>query len=88
MVKVRCEIKGTGGYSWDVNVINIDGDVVDGGCNGEVLSDGVIGEKRVRGDADEGDVVMNDGGNKSSTTRVTWTVLTGSGAVWEWRDFG
>ena len=29
----------------DINVENIDGDVFDGGCNAEVLSDGAIGEK-------------------------------------------
>ena len=28
-----------------MNVMNVDGDIVDGGCNGEVLSDGVIGEE-------------------------------------------
>ena len=41
MVKVRCEIRGTTGYRGDVNIVNVDGDIVDGGCNGEVLSDGV-----------------------------------------------
>ena len=31
----------TTGYRRDVNIVNVDGDIVDGGCNGEVLSDGV-----------------------------------------------
>ena len=56
--------------------MNVDRDIVDGGCNGEVLSDGVIGEKGVEGDADEWD-------DKSSTTRVTRMVHTDSGVVWE-----
>ena len=41
--------------------MNVDGDIVDGGCNGEVLSDGVIGEEGVGGEVDEGDGVMNEG---------------------------
>ena len=36
-VKVWCEIVGTAGYSGDVNVMNEDGDIVAGGCDGEVL---------------------------------------------------
>ena len=44
-VKVRCEIRGTTGYRGDVNIMNVDGDIVDGVCNGEVLSDGVGGKK-------------------------------------------
>ena len=40
--------------------MNVDRDIVDGGCNGEVLSDGVIGEKGVVGDTDESDWVMNE----------------------------
>ena len=43
---------------WDVNAMNIDGDIIHGGCNGEVLNDGVIGEKEVRGEVDEDDGVM------------------------------
>ena len=39
-VKVRCEIGGTG-YRENVNIMNVDGDIVDSGCNGEVLSDRV-----------------------------------------------
>ena len=66
----------------DVNFLNVAGDIVDGGCNGEVLSDGVIGEKGVRVVVDEGEGVMNES-DKSSTTQVTWTVLTDSGVVWE-----
>ena len=30
----------TTGYRGDVNIINVDGDIVDGDCNKEVLSDG------------------------------------------------
>ena len=47
-----------------------------------MLSDGVIGEDGVGGDVDEGDGVMNEG-DKSSTTRVTRTVLTDSDVVWQ-----
>ena len=43
-VKVRCEIEGTTGYRGDVNIVNVDGYIVDGGCNGEVFSDVVGGE--------------------------------------------
>ena len=64
----------------DVNVMDIDGDIVDGGCNGEVLSDGFIGEERVGGEADKGDGVMNEG-DKSSTSRVTRTIVTDCGVV-------
>ena len=53
-VKVRWEIKGTTGYGEDVNIVNVDRDIVDGGCNGEVLSDRVIGEEGVRGEMAEG----------------------------------
>ena len=74
-VKVWCEIGETAGYRGDVNVMNVDRDIVDDGCNGEVLSDGVIGEEGVGRDADEGDRVMN-GGEKSSNVRVTKAVLT------------
>ena len=63
-------------------ILDVDGDIVDGGCNGVVLRDGVIGEKGVGGDADEGDGVMSDD-DKSSTTRVTRTVLTDIGVLWE-----
>ena len=28
-VKVRCEIRGTTGYRGDVNVMNVDGDIVE-----------------------------------------------------------
>ena len=62
--------------------MNVDGDIVDGGCDGVVLSHGVIGEKGVGGDADKSDRMMNEG-DKSSTTRVTRTVLTDGGVVWE-----
>ena len=46
-----------------------------------MFSDRVIGEEGVRGEVDEGDVVMNES-DKSCTTRVTRTVLTVSGVVW------
>ena len=42
----------------DVNAMNVDGDIVDGGCDGKVLSDGVIGEEGVGGDANEEDRVI------------------------------
>ena len=42
-VKVRCEIGGTAGYRVDVIIVNVDGDIVGGGCNGEMLSDVVRG---------------------------------------------
>ena len=81
-MKVWCEIEGTAGYRGDVNVMNVDGDIVDSCCNREVLSDGVGGE---------GDGVMNEG-DKSSTTRgVTRTVLTVSSVDWKgvcWKNFG
>ena len=36
-LKVWCQIRGTAGDMG--NVMNIDGDIVNGGCNGKVLSD-------------------------------------------------
>ena len=33
-----CEIKGTTGYRGDVNVINVDGDIVDLGCDNKLSS--------------------------------------------------
>ena len=60
-----------------------DGGIVDGGCNGEVLSDGVIEEEEIGGEVDEGDGAMNED-NQSSTTHVTRTVLADSGVVSEW----
>ena len=62
--------------------MNSDGDIVDGGSNGEVLGDGVIEEQDFEGDVDEGDGVMNEG-DESSTTRVTRTVHTDSAVVWQ-----
>ena len=38
------EILGITGYRGDVNVMNFDGNIVDGGCNEEVLNDGVGGK--------------------------------------------
>ena len=57
--------------------MNVNGDIVDGGSNGEVLRDGVIGEEGVGWEMDEDDGMMNDG-DKSSTTCVTMTVLADS----------
>ena len=37
-VKVWCEIGGTAAHKGDVNVMNVDGDLVDDGCNGEVFT--------------------------------------------------
>ena len=72
--------------------MNVDRAIVDGGCNEEVLSDSVTGKKRVGGNADEENGVKNgDEGDKSSTTRVTRTVLMDIGVIWEgvcWKDFG
>ena len=31
-VKVRSEIRGTTGYRKDLNIVNVDGDIIDGGC--------------------------------------------------------
>ena len=70
--------------------MNVDGDMVNGGCNGEVFSNGVIGEEGVDGDCDERAGVMNED-YKSSIICVTRTVLTDSGVVWEgvyWQYFG
>ena len=58
-LKVWCEIGRTAGYKRDVHFINVDGDIVYGGYNGEVLSDGVIEEEGIEGDVDKGDGVMN-----------------------------
>ena len=62
--------------------MNVDGDIVNGGCNGEVLSNGVIGEKGVVTEVDEFDGVVNEG-DYFSTTSVTKTVLMDSSAVSE-----
>ena len=35
--------------------MNVDGDIVDDGCNGEMLSNVVIGEEGVGGEVDESD---------------------------------
>ena len=39
-VKVWDEINGTAREN--INVMNVDGDIVDGGCKGEVLRDGSL----------------------------------------------
>ena len=41
--------------------MNVPEDNVDGGCNGDVLSDGVGGEKGVGEDADEENGAINEG---------------------------
>ena len=56
--------------------MNVDGDIVDGCCNGEVLSDGVPDGVPV-GDGDE----VANVSNKFSTTRINRTVLMDSGVV-------
>ena len=66
----------------DVNVTDIDWDIVEDGCNGEVLCSGVTGDEGVGGKVGEGNGLVN-GGDKSSTTRVTRTVLTDSDVVWK-----
>ena len=62
--------------------MNIYGDIVDSGCNGEVLSDGVIEEEGNGGEVDEDDRVMNEN-DQSFSTHVTRTVLTDGVVVWE-----
>ena len=39
-VKIWCEIGGTARDKENVNVMNVGGNIIDGGCNGEVISDG------------------------------------------------
>ena len=46
-VKVWCGIEGTTRDRGHVNVMNVNRDIVDGDCNGEMLSDGFIGEEGV-----------------------------------------
>ena len=48
-MKVWCEIGGTAGYGGNVNVMNVDENFVDGGCNVEVLSYGIIGKRESEG---------------------------------------
>ena len=55
--------------------MNVDGDIVDDGCNGEMLSNVVIGEEGVGGEVDESDGEMKEV-DKSLTTPITRTVLT------------
>ena len=47
-VKVWCEIGETAGNREDVNVMHVDGDIVDGGCNGEDYKKNPLDE-RIRG---------------------------------------
>ena len=54
------EIGRTEGDRGDVNVMNVDGNIVDGGCYGEVLSGGVTGEEGVGGEGNKGDGVVNE----------------------------
>ena len=46
-VEVWREIGRTGIDRWNVNIMNVDGNILDDGCNGEMLGDGVIGEEGV-----------------------------------------
>ena len=62
--------------------MNVDGDIVDDGCDEEVLCNCVAGKKRVSGKAGEGDRVVNEG-DESSSTRIGMAVLTGNGVVVE-----
>ena len=62
--------------------MKVDGDLVNGDCNREMLNIGIIGEEGVGEKADEGDGVMDEG-DKSSTTCVTRTVFIDSGEGWE-----
>ena len=39
--EVACEIGRTTGYRGDINIMNVDRDIIDGGCDGKVLSDRV-----------------------------------------------
>ena len=82
MLKVRCEIRRTTGYGGYVNILNVDRYIVDGGCDGEVLSDVVGRENGVWRYVDERDRVVNEC-EKSSTTRVTRSLLPYSGVIWE-----
>ena len=63
-MQVWYEIGGTARDKGDINIMNVDGDIVDSGYNGEL-----------GGEADESDRVMNEG-NKSFTTRVTRNLLS------------
>ena len=47
-----------------------------------LLSDRVVGEEGVGGEVEEVEGEMNEG-DKSSTTRVTRTIFTDRGVVWE-----
>ena len=46
-VKLWCEIGETTGNIGDVNVMNIDGDIVDDGCNGEMFGDSSSPGKKI-----------------------------------------
>ena len=60
-VKAWCEIGGKTDDRRNVNIIYIDRDIIDGSCNGVMLSDVVIGEEGGGGKVDEGDRVINGG---------------------------
>ena len=45
IVKIWCEIGGTAEDRRFVNVVKVDGDIVDNGCNAEVLSEKSPGNK-------------------------------------------
>ena len=70
--------------------MDVDGDIIEDGCDGEVLGGGVTGEKGIGGEMGEGDGVVNED-DKSSTTRITRTIFTDSDAVREgvgWQNTG
>ena len=48
-----CEIGGRVGYRGDVNLKNVYCDIVDGGCNGEILGEKGVGGMRNCGWSDE-----------------------------------
>ena len=73
--KMVTGLSKSGGAAGDRGDVNVVRDIVDGGCNGKVLSHRVEREEGVGGEMDEGDGVMIEDEN-SSTTRVTRTVLT------------
>ena len=82
-VKFWREIEWKGEDRRDVNVmINVDGDIVNDGCNGDVFGDGVTGEEGVSWKVGEDDGVVYEG-NKSSITCSTRMVLMDSDIVWK-----
>ena len=48
----------------DVDLMNVNGDIVDYGCNGDVLGGGVTGKEEVDGEVRESDGVVNSTNQK------------------------